>query len=119
MTDDEIVKIDVQKYIDALDNLIGQDHAYYAGDENVDAIVEIIKIAKNYEYIINHQKVEIKQLSKRSYKLQKSLNQSEDYLNITKAEIEKLNAKIKSLYKELVRIALMTVETESKEMVGD
>ena len=39
--------------------------------------------------------------------------------NSYKAENERLNAKLKSVYKELERIALMTVETDRKELVGE
>lgn len=42
----------------------------------------------------------------------------ENLINRQKAENENLNAKIKSIYKELQRIALMTVATDSKEMEG-
>ena len=42
-----------------------------------------------------------------------------DLINRQKAEIERLNAKIESLYKEIVRIALMTEESNKKEVVGD
>lgn len=34
------------KYTEALNNLLGVDHAYLSGDENVDAIVELIVMAK-------------------------------------------------------------------------
>ena len=37
----------IKKYTEALNNLIGVDHAYLSGDENVDAIVELIVMAKN------------------------------------------------------------------------
>lgn len=42
-----------------------------------------------------------------------------DLINRQKAEIERLNEKIKSIYKEMERIAKMTVETDVKEMVGE
>ena len=42
-----------------------------------------------------------------------------DLIHRQKAEIERLNVKIKDVYKELERIALMSVATDSKEMVGD
>ena len=38
---------DIKKYIEALNNILGVDHAYFNGDENVEAIVELIVIAKN------------------------------------------------------------------------
>lgn len=41
--------INVVKYISALDNLLGSDHAYYAGDPDVDAIMEVIMLAKKLD----------------------------------------------------------------------
>ena len=41
--------INIEKYINALNNLIGSDNAYYAGDPDVDAIVEVIVTAKKLE----------------------------------------------------------------------
>lgn len=38
--------MNIKKYIEALNNLLGADHAYYQGDENVDAIIEVIVTAK-------------------------------------------------------------------------
>lgn len=35
-----------EKYIEALNNLLGSDNAYYQGDKDRDAIVELIVIAK-------------------------------------------------------------------------
>lgn len=37
----------LRKYTEALNNLLGVDHAYLSGYENVDAIVELIVMAKN------------------------------------------------------------------------
>ena len=41
--------INIEKYINALNNLLGSDNAYYAGDPDVDAIVEVIVTAKKLE----------------------------------------------------------------------
>lgn len=43
------VKLDIKKYISALNNLIGMDYGYYIGDPDVDAIVEIIMLAKKLD----------------------------------------------------------------------
>ena len=59
MTDNEIIKVDIKKYAEALNNLIGVDSAYLKGDNDVDAIVEIITLAKKMENTINRQKAEI------------------------------------------------------------
>lgn len=41
--------IDIKKYANALNELIGIDSAYMAGDKSVDAIVEVIVAAKKLE----------------------------------------------------------------------
>ena len=41
--------INIEKYTHALNNLIGVDSAYLAGDKDVDAIVELIVAAKKLE----------------------------------------------------------------------
>ena len=41
--------INIEKYANALNNLIGVDSAYMAGDKSVDAIVEVIVAAKKLE----------------------------------------------------------------------
>ncbi len=76
--------------------------------------------------LINRQKAEIEKLQvvifKKEDLMQTLLTEKQAYydeLVSSKAEIERLNAKIKTLYGELERVALMTVETNSKEMVGE
>ena len=46
----------------------------------------------------------------------KTLEDALEIIKKQKAEIERLRGKIKSLYKELERISLMTVATDEKEM---
>lgn len=41
--------INIEKYAEALNNLIGVDSAYMSGDKDVDAIVELIVAAKKLE----------------------------------------------------------------------
>lgn len=41
--------INIEKYANALNNLIGVDSAYFQGDKDVDAIVEVIVAAKKLE----------------------------------------------------------------------
>lgn len=41
--------INIEKYANALNNLIGVDSAYMVGDKSVDAILELIVAAKNLE----------------------------------------------------------------------
>ena len=84
--DNEIVKFNVQKYIDALDKLIGADHAYYSGDPDVEAIIEIIKIAKDYETIIGRLQAE-NRLQKYFAKL---VQRQKELIDKQEVEIEKL-----------------------------
>jgi hypothetical protein len=56
--------INIEKYAQALNNLIGQDHTYYIGDKNVDAIVEVIVAAKKLEN-------RVKELTEENEKLKK------------------------------------------------
>ena len=63
MADNEIITVNIEKYAEALNNLIGVDSAYFNGDKDVDAIIEIITIAKKMEGIINRQNAEIERLS--------------------------------------------------------
>lgn len=44
--------INIEKYINALNNLLGSDNAYYAGDPDVDAIMEVIMLAKKLENMV-------------------------------------------------------------------
>lgn len=41
--------INIEKYAEALNNLIGVDSGYCQGDKDVDAIVEVIVLAKKLE----------------------------------------------------------------------
>lgn len=45
--------INIEKYAKALNNLVGVDSAYYRGDKDVDAIVEVIIAAKKLENKVN------------------------------------------------------------------
>lgn len=42
----EVNEMNIDKYIKALNNLLGVDHAYYYGDKDVDVIVELIVATK-------------------------------------------------------------------------
>ena len=54
--------IHIEKYAEALNNLIGVDSAYFQGDENVDAIVEVIVAAKKLENRVKELEAEIDEL---------------------------------------------------------
>lgn len=80
MIDNEIITIDIEKYAKALNNLIGVDNAYLKGDKDVDAIVEIIVMAKKMEGIINRQKAEIEKLHTSIKEVDKYLSEG-DFAN--------------------------------------
>ena len=61
--------MNIEKYIEALNSLLGQDHAYYQGDKDVDAIVEVI--------------VKVKELAEENEKLKERADQ---YFENLKAE---------------------------------
>lgn len=67
MQDKEYVckPINIEKYANALNNLIGVDSAYMAGDKDVDAIVEVIVAAKKLEN-------KVKELTEENEKLRES-----------------------------------------------
>ena len=48
-----MITVDVEKYDRALSNLVGADNAYFQGDEDVEAIIEVIRLAKKYSDFIN------------------------------------------------------------------
>ena len=54
--------INIEKYSEALNNLIGVDSAYYKGDKDVEALVEVILAAKKLENRIKELKAEIGEL---------------------------------------------------------
>ena len=64
----------MQKYIDALDNLLGEDHAYYSGDKNVDTIMELILKSKDSFDIIKVQQIRLEQQAEKIKKLKVLLN---------------------------------------------
>jgi hypothetical protein len=39
-------KFNIEKYVNALNDLLGVDHGYFLGDEKVDTLVELIVMAK-------------------------------------------------------------------------
>lgn len=60
--------INIEKYTNALNNLLGSDNAYYAGDLDVDAIVEVIMAAKKLEN-------KVKELTEENEKLKAELDE--------------------------------------------
>lgn len=56
--------INIEKYAEALNNLIGVDSAYLNGDKDVDAIVELIVAAKRLENRVKELEAENERLNK-------------------------------------------------------
>lgn len=133
LTDNEIVKIDIEKYAEALNNLIGVDSAYFRGDKDVDAIVEIITIAKKQENLINRLQAENERLRKENEILSENADTAfQDGLNENQALFEKTVLKdfvkeLKEKADELKQIRLdgkwaisqYDVDKLLKEKVGD
>ena len=59
--------INIEKYTEALNNLIGVDSAYFQGDKDVDALVEVIVAAKKLENRIKELEAEIDELKAKRY----------------------------------------------------
>ena len=64
--------INIEKYINALNNLLGSDNAYYAGDPDVDAIVEVIVANKKLEDMV-------KKLTEENESLKADIKDLEEY----------------------------------------
>jgi F0F1-type ATP synthase membrane subunit b/b' len=79
--------IDIKKYANALNELIGIDSAYMAGDKSVDAIVEVIVAAKKLE--------------KKVKELTEQLEQEQSWAN---SMIDNLRDDIKELTEENKRL---------------
>jgi hypothetical protein len=75
--------INIEKYAHALNNLIGVDSAYMAGDKDVDAIVEVIVAAKKLEN-------RVKELTEENEFHRKTISKNAQMaLEVTVDEIEK------------------------------
>lgn len=75
--------INIEKYAEALNNLIGVDSAYMVGDKDVDTIVEVIVTAKKLEN-------RIKELTKENERLRIALDAWEGEAEEARAENVKL-----------------------------
>lgn len=93
MIDNEIITIDIEKYAKALNNLIGVDSAYFEGDKDVDAIIEIIVMAKKMEGIINRQKAELEDLREIVF-----TDRTEAIKNLKAEAIEEFAEKLKDIF---------------------
>ena len=83
MTDNEL-RTFITKYREALSELCGADAAYFQGDPNVDAIMELITIAVEQDITINRQKAEIEGLIDANDRLLKRIPTATDVVDIKK-----------------------------------
>jgi hypothetical protein len=82
--------IDFEKYVEALNNILGADNAYFQGDKDVDAIVELINIVKS-------QKAEIERLEIRLKKERRQFEAlSKMYSEIRAEAIKEFAEKVKN-----------------------
>ena len=93
MINAEIIQINVDKYIEALNNILGVDNAYFNGDKDVDAIVEVITHAKKMEDTINRLQAEINILIRKKDTLRDEIAEQQ-------AEMERLR-EIEYMYNDL------------------
>ena len=82
--------INIEKYAEALNNLIGVDSAYMAGDKNVDAIAEVIVAAKKLEN-------RVKELAEENERLQDLITETQQYNEAWVEDNGKLRQEIKKL----------------------
>lgn len=88
--------INVEKYINALDNLLGSDHAYYAGDPDVDAIMEVIVVAKKLEN-------KVKELETENARLIYLIQEVQQYNEAWVEDNGKLRQEMKTIKDEIVK----------------
>ena len=89
--------INIEKYAHALNNLIGVDSAYLAGDKDVDAIVEVIVAAKKLEN-------RVKELTEENQKWQKYYDIMDSACRELSSKCDKLTEEIKDLEEEYDRV---------------
>ena len=89
--------INIEKYAHALNNLIGVDSAYMAGDKDVDAIVEVIVAAKKLEN-------RVKELTEESQKWQKAYDIMDSACRELSSKCDELTEEIKDLEAEYDRV---------------
>ena len=96
--------INVEKYIEALNNLLGADNAYYAGDPDVDTIVELIKIAKKLED-------RVKELTEENERLREDISVQYKIIDERSSEIMGYNKCIRTLHNDITML-----EDENKSL---
>lgn len=61
-----------EKYIEALNNMLGVDSAYFQGDKDVDALVELIKIANRQQAELDNYSHNIRRLTEANMRLREN-----------------------------------------------
>jgi hypothetical protein len=115
--------IDFEKYVEALNNILGADNAYFQGDKDVDAIVELINIVKSQKAEIERLEIRLKKERRQFEALSKMY--SEIRAEAIKEFAERLKVKQAFHYcvnGETIEITDMinaTIDNLVKEMVGE
>lgn len=97
--------INIEKYAEALNNLIGVDSAYFQGDKDVDAIVEVIVAAKKLE---NRVKELEKEKCNLEYTLLGVMHSVDKWLDGEELEMDEVNRAITMREKTLQIVENLT-----------
>ena len=106
--------INIEKYAEALNNLIGVDSAYFQGDKDVDAIVELIVAAKKLENRIKELEAENKKLKTENEELCDELTCLEIESNLA---VRNAIKKMLDMFEERLDISVCGYSTD--EVVSD
>ena len=101
--------INIEKYAEALNNLIGVDSAYLAGDKDVDAIVELIVAAKKLEN-------KVKELTEENEELKDKVRIQHKIINERAEAIIRHDNFIRDLHKQLESCKADTVQKMQKKL---
>ncbi|MEE1085019.1 MAG: hypothetical protein UH850_14930 [Paludibacteraceae bacterium] len=111
--------INIEKYANALNNLIGVDSAYMAGDKSVDAIVELIVAAKKLES-------RVKELTEERERCLEALSELSDNIGLLKDKakadtVRKMQDRLKNYLREVADgdIGYGWIDTIAKEMLEE
>jgi hypothetical protein len=102
--------INIEKYANALNNLIGVDSAYLAGDKDVDAIVELIVAAKKLEN-------RVKELTEENEELKDKVRIQHKIIDERAEAIIRHDNFIRDLHKQLESCKADTVQKMQKKIM--
>lgn len=102
--------INIEKYAEALNNLVGVDSAYMAGDKSVDAIVELIVAAKKLEN-------KVKELTEENDELKDKVRIQHKIIDERAEAIIRHDNFIRDLHKQLESCKADTVQKMQKKIM--